>query len=158
MFNSKNQITRWVDKDEMVISVDNILDKFFSENFPNVTKDFGVNFFEKQSYPKVNVIEYEDTVEIKAEIPGVPKKNVSVEIKDDVLVISGEKSESSEEKRKPLHVIRRELKHSNFKRSFALGDNINKESVTAKFDEGILTVILSKIKPEKPKINKVTIQ
>ncbi len=48
-------------------------------------------------------------------------------------------------------VIRRELKHSSFKRSFQLGEELNGDEVSANFKDGILSVSVPKIEPEKPK-------
>ena len=54
--------------------------------------------------------------------------------------------------------IRRELKHSNFKRSFTLGDQIDRRNPSAKFENGLLRVTLSKIKPTIPETKKIKIE
>ena len=95
-------------------------------------------FFEKQSYPRVDVIDYNDRVEILAEIPGLSKEEVSVEVQENVLTISGQKIKKVDDKELTGKYIRRELKHSSFKRSFTLGDIIDKDEPLAKFENGML--------------------
>jgi HSP20 family protein len=116
-----------------------------------------VGFFEKQSYPRVDVIDYNDRVEILAEIPGLAKDEVSVEVQENVLTISGQKIKKIDDKEFAGKYIRRELKHSSFKRSFTLGDQIDKSTPQAKFENGLLRVTLSKVKPTIPVTKKIKI-
>ncbi len=68
---------------------------------------------------------------------------------DNVLTITGDKHNF--EDGDGAKVIRRELKHSSFKRSFQLGDQLDGNSVSARFEDGILSVSIPKTEPEKPK-------
>ena len=62
------------------------------ETFPDVFKTVGVNsLFQGTIYPKVNVYEYEDKVGLIAEIPGLDKKDLQIEVEDGKLTISGDK-------------------------------------------------------------------
>lgn len=149
---------RHVDRDEFLTPFDRVFDEVFSSHFPELTKELGVGFFEKQSYPRVDVVDYPDRVEILAEIPGLSKEEVSVEVQDSVLTISGQRIKKLEEKDTQGKYIRRELKHSNFKRSFTLGDILSKDDPQAKFENGLLTITLTKIKPSVPTTKKVKIQ
>jgi HSP20 family protein len=118
----------------------------------------GVGFFEKQSYPRVDVVDYNDRVEILAEIPGLSKEDVSVDVQENVLTISGQKIKKIDDREFTGKYIRRELKHSNFKRSFTLGDQIDRRNPSAKFENGLLRVTLSKIKPTIPETKKIKIE
>lgn len=149
---------RHVDRDEFLAPFDRVFDEVFAAHFPELTKELGVGFFEKQSYPRVDVIDYNNRVEIVAEIPGLSKEEVSVEVQDNVLTISGQKTKSVEDSKVESKFIRRELKHSSFKRSFTLGEIINKEEPQAKFENGLLTITLNKVKPSVPPTRKVKIQ
>jgi HSP20 family protein len=151
-------IAKHIDREEFLFPFDTLFDQIFSSNFPEVAKELGVNVFEKQSYPKVDIIDYVDRTEIKAEIPGIARENVNVEVKDDILIISGNKVEVEDNKVGLVRVIRKELKHSNFKRSFTLSDIIDKQNIDAKFENGILTIRLLKLKPEKPEVKKIHIK
>jgi HSP20 family protein len=148
---------RHIDRDEFLAPFDRVFDEVFANQFPELTKELGVGFFEKQSYPRVDVIDYNDRVEILAEIPGLAKDEVSVEVQENVLTISGQKIKKIDDKEFAGKYIRRELKHSSFKRSFTLGDQIDKSTPQAKFENGLLRVTLSKVKPTVPVTKKVKI-
>ena len=137
---------RHLDRDEFLAPFDRVFDEVFANHFPELTKELGVGFFEKQSYPRVDVVDYSDRVEILAEIPGLSKDEVSVEVQENVLTISGQKVKKVDDKELTGKYIRRELKHSSFKRSFTLGEQIDKSEPQAKFENGLLTVTLSKVK------------
>ena len=102
----------------------------------------------------MNVYEYDDKIGIVAEIPGLDKKNVSVEVEDQVLIISGDKHGFDSDGGK---CITRELKQSAFTRSFNLGEHLDGESVSAKFKDGMLSISVPKIEPELPKKHSVKI-
>lgn len=147
---------RHTNRDEFLTPFDKLFDELFTSAFPNFTKEMGVGFFEKQSYPKVDVVDYVDSIEIIAEIPGLSKDEVSVEMDDNLLVISGQKVKSVDKTDK-LTYIRKELKHSNFKRTFALSDLFDKENLVAKFENGLLTINVKKIKPTQQVTKKIKI-
>ena len=92
---------------------------------------------------------------IIAEIPGLKKKQLNIEVEDGVLTISGDKHGILDDK--GATVLRRELKASSFKRSFELGDLLDTDSINASFDDGILSISIDKIEPEKPKKKSVKI-
>lgn len=148
---------RHLDRDEFLAPFDRVFDEVFANHFPELTKELGVGFFEKQSYPRVDVVDYSDRVEILAEIPGLSKDEVSVEVQENVLTISGQKVKKVDDKELTGKYIRRELKHSSFKRSFTLGDQIDKSDLQAKFENGLLKVTLTKVKPTIPVTKKVKI-
>jgi HSP20 family protein len=144
---------RHVDRDEFLTPFDRVFDEVFAAHFPELNKELGVGFFEKQSYPRVDVIDYNDRVEILAEIPGLSKEEVSVDVQENVLTISGQKIKKVDDKESLGKYIRRELKHSSFK----LGDQIDRRSPSAKFENGLLKVTLLKIKPTIPETKKIKI-
>jgi HSP20 family protein len=124
-----------------------------SKQFPAFQEEVGVSF-NKGSYPKVNVYEYDDKIGIVAEIPGLDKNQVSVEVEEDMLTISGDKHGFEDEGAK---CINRELKHSSFKRSFNLGDHLDGEDVSATFKDGMLSISIPKKEPAVPKKHSVKI-
>jgi HSP20 family protein len=153
-----NPAFRHFNRDEFLTPFDKLFDEVFTSQFPEITKELGVGFFEKQSYPRVDVVDYNDRVEILAEIPGLSKEEVTVEVQENVLTISGQKIRKLEDTDlQDRRYIRRELKHSSFKRSFTLGDIIDKDKPLAKFENGLLTVTLNKLKPTVPSTKKVKI-
>jgi HSP20 family protein len=108
-----------------------------------------LKLLDKTSYPRVDIVEEDDKIIITAEIPGLTKDQISVELVDGILRIKGEKREESEDKSKKY--IYRELKHSSFCRSFVVGDHIDKETIGASFENGVLKVTLKKTVPT-PKV------
>ena len=83
------------------------------------------------------------------------KKQLSVDVEEGILTISGDKHSSFDAK--DAKVIRRELKQSSFKRQFELGELLDGENIKASFKDGILSVEIPKIEPEKPKKHSVKI-
>ena len=145
-----------VDRDAFLSPFDKVYDQMMEAHFPEVVQQVGVNPMQGTAYPKVNVYEYEDKVGVIAEIPGLDKKHIDIEVEDGVLTISGDKHGIPEDK--SAKVIRRELKTSSFKRSFTLGEELDGDSIDANFKDGILSISIPKIAPKKPKVNKVKIK
>ena len=138
---------RHLNRDEFLTPFDAIFDELVNKSFPTFKEEVGVSF-NKGAYPKVNVYEYDDKIGIVAEIPGLDKKNVSVDVEDSILTISGDKHGFDTDGGK---CITRELKQSSFKRSFNLGDHLDGDNVSASFKDGMLSIAVPKIEPEKPK-------
>ena len=137
------------DRDTFLTPFDKMFDSMVESQFPEVVKQVGVKPYQGSAYPKVNVYEYEDKVGIVAEIPGLNKKQLDVEVEDGVLTISGDKHSTFEDE--GAKVLRRELKQSSFKRSFELGEQLDGDNINASFKDGVLSVAIPKIEPEKPK-------
>ena len=138
---------RHLSRDEFLTPFDKIFDELMSKTFPTFSDEVGVSF-NQGAYPKVNVYEYDDKIGIVAEIPGLDKKNVSVEVEEDVLIISGDKHGFDSDGGK---CITRELKQSAFTRSFNLGEYLDGSKVSAKFKDGMLSISVPKKEPEQPK-------
>ena len=142
-----------LNRDEFLTPFDKVFDHLMEQTFPTFKEDVGVSF-NKGAYPKVNVYEYDDKIGIVAEIPGLDKKNVTVDVEEDVLIISGDKHGFDSDGGK---CITRELKQSAFKRSFNLGEYLDGTDVSAKFKDGMLSISIPKKEPEQPKKHSVKI-
>ena len=136
-----------LNRDEFLTPFDKIFDQLMDKTFPTFQEEVGVSF-NKGAYPKVNVYEYDDKVGIVAAIPGLDKKNVTVDVEDGILTISGDKHGFDTDGGK---CITRELKQSSFKRSFTLGEHLSGDDISAKFKDGMLSISIPKVTPEKPK-------
>ena len=139
----------YFDRDDFLTPFDKMFDAMVETQFPDVVKQVGVKPYQGSAYPKVNVYEYDDKVGIVAEIPGLNKKQLNVDVEDGVLTISGDKHNTFEDD--GAKVLRRELKQSSFKRSFELGELLDGDNISASFKDGVLTVAIPKVEPEKPK-------
>ena len=152
MFNTSNVP---FSRDEFITPFDRLFDQIMDTHYPEVTDQIGVKPYQGSAYPKVNVYEYDDKVGIVAEIPGLTKKQLNVEVEDSVLTISGDKHSVWDDAK--AKVLRRELKQSSFKRSFTLGELLDGDSVKANFKDGILSVEISKTEPVVPEKHSIKI-
>ena len=142
-----------LNRDEFLTPFDAIFDQLMNKQFPNFQDEVGVSF-NTGAYPKVNVYEYDEKIAIVAEIPGLDKKDVTVDVEEQILTISGNKHGFETDGGK---CITRELKQSSFKRSFNLGDHLDGDNVSANFKDGMLSISIPKKEPEQPKKNFVKI-
>ena len=143
------------DRDEFLTPFDKMFDHMLDTQFPDVVKQVGVKPYSNTAYPKVNVYEYDDKVGIVAEIPGLDKKQLNVDVEEGILTISGDKHSVFESD--GAKVLRKELKESSFKRSFELGELLDGDSIKANFKDGVLSIEIPKTAPEKPKRHSVKI-
>lgn len=99
--------------------------------------------------PAIDVMETNEEFQIRAELPGVEKKDVKLSVENGVLLISGHREQEKEEKGKRYHKIERA--YGNFARSFTVPEAVDPEKVTADFKNGLLTVRLPKSEKARPK-------
>jgi HSP20 family protein len=92
--------------------------------------------------PAVDIVEGNDQITIKAELPGVEMKDIAVAVNDGVLTIKGERRLEKEVKKENIH--RMERVYGMFSRSFGLPAFINGGDIKAEFKDGLLTVTLPK--------------
>lgn len=116
---------------------DSVMDRAFDGSRRTVT-------FESMS-PNVDIEDLEDKVMMYADLPGMGEEDIKITVEENTLSISGKR----EIERKDL--TRSERRSGAFERRFYLGDQINQEGIEAKFDKGVLTVVLPKADKVLPK-------
>lgn len=143
---------------EWITPFDSMFDEVLSAVFPSAANELGGDFFLKGAYPKVNVISKEDSVIIEAAIPGMQKEDISIEIMDNILTISGRKNQDGNTTNEQY--LKREIKKSSFQRSFSLAENLSSEDIKATVDLGILTLTIKRILPiqNKPVVKSIEIE
>ena len=99
--------------------------------------------------PVVDIYDNDDKIVIKAELPGVNKKDIEVDIKDRVLTLKGERKADNEVKKDNYY--RRESTYGRFERSFTLPAEVDPDKIKADFKDGILKVEVPKPEHKKPK-------
>ena len=99
--------------------------------------------------PRVDITELEDHFEINAELPGINKEDIKVELKDNILTLSGEKATQHEKKDRNLHVCERVF--GSFSRSFQLPPQVKSDKIKAEFKNGVLTLEVPKAEEAKSK-------
>jgi len=98
--------------------------------------------------PAMDLVETDDHLVLKADLPGLDRDDIQIEVSDNVLTISGERRDESEEKREGYHRVERSF--GRFQRSVELPEGIAAEDVRAKFDRGVLEVRIPKPAERKP--------
>src|SRR5437867_105434 len=106
--------------------------------------------------PEVDIIDEKDLIRVKADLPGLKKEEIEVDLEDDVLTIKGEKREENETREKDL--IRSERYYGSFHRSFTLPSSVDAARVNANYRDGVLEITLPKKEGTKPKQIKVDIK
>ncbi len=106
--------------------------------------------------PSVDIFEDADNVVIKAELPGMKKEDINVNLTGDTITISGEKKK--EEKVEKKNYYRLERSHGSFSRSFRLPKEVQTDKAKAKFKDGVLQIKIPKTAEAKKKEKKVTIE
>jgi HSP20 family protein len=104
--------------------------------------------------PPVDLVEAEDHFVLKADLPGLSEEDVSVEVQDGALTISGERSAEHESQERGWYRIERSF--GSFNRSLTLPDGVDADAISAQFDRGVLEVRIPK--PEERKPRRVEIQ
>lgn len=126
---------------------------------PSVFNDFfGNEWMENssKSTPAINIQQNENGFTVEVAAPGMTKEDCVVRIdEENNLVISFEKKNEQEEKDKKGAYLRREFSYTQFQRSMILPDNVEKEKISAKVENGVLTVDIPTVKEEKVSTSKL---
>lgn len=122
-------LRRWDPFEEM----DRLTSRFLGGNEPQAGQMMA---------PAVDVFEDEDRLELKAELPGVKPEDVSIDVNDNVLTLSGERRLDREEEREGYRRIERS--YGRFTRSFTLPRYVDQDNIRAEMREGILCLTLPK--------------
>jgi HSP20 family protein len=137
-------LVRWdpaVEVDSLQSEVNRIFDSFFGGGQK-------ANGRSRRWIPAMDLAETEDELVLTADLPGMDEQDISIEIKDRVLTIAGERNERSEEKERGYHRVERSF--GQFARSLTLPDGIDADKVAANFDRGVLEVRVPKPEERKP--------
>lgn len=105
--------------------------------------------------PNVDIYETDERYVINAEIPGLTKEDIDIDLKENILTIKGEKK--FEEKTEEDNYVRVERRYGTFQRSFALSENADAEKINASYTNGVLKVSIPKKEEAKPKQIKVEV-
>lgn len=124
------------------------------DNFLN--DDWVKNLYKKvTAIPAINVIETDSEYDMEMAVPGLTKEDLNVQVDENYLNISMEKKTETEHKTEKKNYLRREFSTQQFFRSFELPENVDKEKITAKVENGVLKIALPKMshaeKKQQPK-------
>lgn len=126
---------------------------------PSIFNDFfGNEWMENssRSVPAINIQQNEKGFTVEVAAPGMTKEDCVVRIDDDNnLVISFEKKNEQEEKDKKGAYLRREFSYTQFQRRMVLPENVEKDKISAKVENGVLTVEIPTVEEEKVSTSKL---
>ena len=140
-------IVKW-DPFRNVAALQDRINRIFDESFSR-TADVDDDISLSAWKPSVDIYETDEAIILKAELPGIKKEDVSVEIKDNVLTLRGERIEDKEIKEG--NYFRKERCFGTFSRAFNLQHRVQPDKIKAKFKDGILEIEIPKPEEEKPK-------
>ena len=106
--------------------------------------------------PAVDFSEDEKEYHLTADLPGVQEKDIEVKLSDDMLTITGERSDEREEEEKDYHLSER--RYGSFKRSFRLPESVDQAKIKASFANGVLNLVMPKTKQAKKKARKIDVK
>lgn len=127
---------------------DDFFEDFFDTNFLAPLEHFGRGM-------RVDIRETEDNYIVEADLPGFNKEDINIELKDNRLTISAEQNQAVEEKGE--NYIRKERRAGKLVRSFIV-DNVKHDQVTAKYENGVLKIVLPKEKKDFGTGRKINIE
>ncbi|OGV76408.1 MAG: heat-shock protein Hsp20 [Methylotenera sp. RIFCSPLOWO2_02_FULL_45_14] len=140
-----------------ITSMEKAFDRFFGRRWPSLWSDIPavdtLFEFEGLRLPSLDVIDRDAEVVVRAEIPGIEKKDINISLADNVLTIKGQTSSESKEEKGDYY--RHEISSSSFARSVSLPGNVDESKVVANLKDGILEVTLPKSESSKRKTIKV---
>jgi HSP20 family protein len=147
-------IVRWWDPTRELSSLQNRMNRVFEETF-GTTPFPGEQPAAGSWSPAVDIFETDQEIVLRAEVPGVAKEQVHVEVDDGVLELRGERKFEKEAKEESYHRVERA--YGAFQRYFSLPDSVDSEKVRAELKDGILEVRLGKREQAKPKQIRVNV-
>src|SRR3954471_1859404 len=99
--------------------------------------------------PAMDLVEADDHFLLKADLPGLAEEDVSIEVRDNALTISGERKAEHEKRERGWYRVERSF--GRFSRSLTLPDGVDPASISAEFDRGVLQVTIPKPEQRKPR-------
>jgi HSP20 family protein len=129
---------------------ENLLERYNKTNANTLGKQSGTDLIFADWAPSVDIEEADDSYKIKADLPGVDKKDIDVKMENGMLSIRGEKhTETESGKGGKRH--RTERFHGSFARSFMLPDSVQADKIDAAYKGGVLTLVIPKAAQARPK-------
>lgn len=142
------KITPWTGVTAFHDSVNRLFDDSFFR-FSGLNEETGLANWN----PVIDIYEKDDALVIKAELPGMGKKDIAIDLKDGLLTLKGERAHDKEVKEENYY--RKERVFGKFQRAFKLPAEVDPEKITADFKDGILRIDIPKPEEKKPK--KITV-
>jgi HSP20 family protein len=141
------EITRWNPFKELA-DFGSIFDRFLDRDLIPRRAETGL-LGSRAWFPAVDILDQKDKLVVKADIPGIDKKDIKVKVEDDILTIKGMVKKDEETQEKDYYY--RERAYGSFYRAITLPVSVQEDKVKANYANGILTIDLPKTKESKAK-------
>ena len=152
---TNNQVTKPLWPAHPIADMERALDRFFNRSWPTLWPRSEASFldnmfeFEGMRLPSLDVIDRESDIMVRAEIPGIEKKDLSISLSDNQLSIKGQTSNEHKEQKGDYH--RHEISSASFARSVTLPCAVDNNKTVAHLKDGILEITLPKMDTSKRK-------
>ena len=142
-------LIKWNAKRPSIFSeFDNLFDSFIS--------DFPTSYERSSSWtPKFEVLNTDNSYRIRADLPGMIKNDVNIEVANNTIKISGERVDDNTESNDYNYS---ELSYGEFSRTFNLPDDVKDNEIKASMKDGVLALEIPRVKPIKPEVKKIKIK
>lgn len=140
------ELVRWSPWRDM-FSLRHRINSLFDDAFPAVRSQDETSIWNWS--PVVDIFDDQDRIVIKAELPGVEKKDISLDVKGRILTLRGERTSDKEVQEESYY--RRERLFGRFERAFTLPMDVSVDKVSADFKDGVLKIEIPKPEEHKPK-------
>ena len=121
------------------------INRLFDDMLPAAEEEMGLYNWQ----PLVDTFEKDNAIEIRAELPGIKKEDVDIDVRDNVLTVSGERSHDEDVNEGDFY--RRERFYGRFQRAITLPDNVDTDNIDAQYDEGVLKITIPKTEESQTK-------
>jgi len=135
-------------------NMNQLFDDFFNGFSLSPFREFGESF--GAFNPSIDVSENENEITIAAELPGLSEDDIEVSLAHNMLTISGEKKEETEDKGKNYY--RMERTYGSFQRRIPLPSEIEEDKIEANFKKGVLTITLPKTEEARKQVKRITVK
>ena len=123
--------------------------------FNSIASDFPTMYEQTASwFPKFEVLNMDDSYRIRADLPGMVKKDVDIEVVNNKLTISGERKMNDNKTNRSYS----EINYGAFTKSFNLPEDVVENKIKASMKDGVLALEIPRIEPTKPSVNKISIK
>ena len=121
------------------------INRLFDDMLPAAEEEMGLYNWQ----PLVDTFEKDNAIEIRAELPGIKKEDVDIDVRNNVLTVSGERSHDEDVNEGDFY--RRERFYGKFQRAIPLPDNVDTDNIDAQYDEGVLKITVPKTEESQTK-------
>ncbi|HEX3977089.1 MAG TPA: Hsp20/alpha crystallin family protein [Solirubrobacteraceae bacterium] len=129
------------------------MNRFFNSFFDTPTHASGAPL--RRYVPAMDLVDTGEAFVLKADLPGLSESDVSIEVRDNVLSVSGERKSEHEDRKSGYYRVERS--YGSFRRSLTLPEGVDPAAVTATFDKGVLEVTVPKPEQQAPRKVQITV-